>query len=320
MTAIKRRLIEILPGLIVVLFLIAAPYLVGSVITSLLTKIIIFALLAMALDVAFGYTGLWSFCHAAIFGVAGYTVGLFIEYSKITSFWIIAPSAVLAATVVSVFFALVSLRVSGLFFLIITFALGQMVYSSTLAWNDWTHGFEGMSGIPYPDIGFSLSPTGYYYFSFIVFLICIYVLNRIIKSPFGLSLQGIRESETRMRCLGYKIWFHKFLVFVITGFFSGIAGVLYTYYNGIITPSDVGFVASGLIMIIIIMGGTGTFWGAFLGGFIIFFLNYYVSSLLPDRWPIILGIVFVGAALIARNGIFPILNHSWEKLKALWQS
>lgn len=319
MTAIKGKLVDFAPGIVVLLFLIAAPNIIGTALTSLLTKIIIFALLAMSLDIAFGYTGLWSFCHAALFGVGGYTVAFFINYSDISSFWILAPAGIIAATITAAIFALIALRASGIYFLLITFALGQMIYGSILAWNEWTEGFDGLPGIPYPQIGLSFTSTSFYYFTLVVFVICIFVLYLVIKSPFGHSLQGIRESETRMRGLGYNTWLHKFIAYVISGFFAGIAGVLYAHYNGIMTPFEIGFAASGLAMLMIIIGGSGTFWGAFIGSGLIFVLNFYVSSITTDRWPIVLGTVFVAGAMFARGGIFPALNNLWTKARKRWK-
>jgi branched-chain amino acid transport system permease protein len=224
------------------------------------------------------------------------------------------------AVLVTALFGLIALRVSGIYFLLITFALGQLVYSVLLKGGNLTRGHDGLGGIPYPDIGFSLSRGDFYYFMLIIFIICVFIIYRVIKSPFGHSLQGIRESETRMRILGYNIWLHKYIAFIISGLFAGVSGVLYVFYNGLIVPENVGFAASGVAMIIIIIGGSGTLWGALISSVVIFLLNYYVSILIPARWPIVLGACFVGAAMFTRAGIFPQLNNLWTKASKSWLS
>ena len=132
--------------------------------------------MAMSLDIAFGYTGLWSFGHAALFGVAAYTNGILIKHYGITSFWLAAPAGILMAIVVSAVFGLIALRVSGIYFLLITFALGQLIYSIAIKWVKMTGGSDGLGGIPYPDLGFSLSPISFYYFTLVVLIICALVL------------------------------------------------------------------------------------------------------------------------------------------------
>ena len=303
--SVKERLFHFAPGVVIVLFLMTAPLFISTAMVSLLTKILIFALLAMSLDIAFGYTGLWSFGHAAIFGVGAYTCGILIIHYGITSFWLAAPGGVLMAVLASAAFGIVALRVSGIYFLLVTFALGQLVFSLAIKWKRMTGGSDGLAGIPYPDIGFSFSPNSFYCFTLVIFIIFALALYRLVKSPFGYSLQGIREDETRMGALGYNTWLHKYIAFIISGLFSGIAGVLYVYFNGLISPESVGMLGSGSAMIMIIIGGTGTLWGGIIGSAVIFVLEYFASLFTPDRWPIILGACFVAAVSFARGGIYP---------------
>ena len=314
MSSNERMLLRFTPGIVILLFLAFAPLFLDRVLISLLCQILIYGLLAMSLDLIFGYTGMWSFCHAAIFGVAGYTIGLLFKYYNITNFFVLAPAGLFMAVLTSVVFGLITLRSRTVYFLLITFALGQLIYSLTIKWNQVTGGSDGLPDIPYPDIGIPFSHTHMYYFIVIVFLISVLILYRIIKSPFGHSLQGIRESESRMRALGYKIWLHRYLGFVISGFFAGLAGILYAHFSGIMTPDSTGFAASGLVMIMIIIGGSGTLWGALIGSAVIFVLEFYVSGASPDRWPIVLGACFVAAVMFARKGIYPILEKLWMKL------
>ena len=314
MSSNKGVLLRFTPGIVILLFLLVAPLLLDRVLISLFCQILIYGLLAMSLDLIFGYTGMWSFCHAAIFGVTGYTIGLLFKYYDITNFFALASAGLFMAVVTSMIFGLITLRSRTVYFLLITFALGQLIYSMTIKWNQVTGGTDGLPDIPYPDIGLDFTPMHMYYFILIVFLISVFILYRIIKSPFGNSLQGIRESEPRMRALGYKIWLHRYLAFVISGFFAGVAGLLYAHFSGIMTPATTGFAASGVVMVTIIIGGSGTLWGALIGTAIIYVLEFYVSGLSPERWPIVLGACFVLSVMFARKGIYPFLEKLWTKV------
>jgi branched-chain amino acid transport system permease protein len=314
MLLIKERGIRFTPVIVIIALLAGGPLFIGTALVSLMTKILIFALMAMSLDIAFGYAGLWSFGHAALFGVAAYTNGILIKHYSITSFWLAAPSGVFMAMVASAIFGLIALRMSGLYFLLITFALGQLIYSIALKWIRMTGGSDGLRGIPYPNLGFSFSPISFYYFTLAVLGICAVALYFVTRSPFGYGLQGIRENETRMRVLGYNVWLHKYIAFISSGLFGGVAGVLYIHFNGLITPASVGMTASGLAIIMIIIGGRGTLWGAMIGSGVIFLLEYYVSMFTPERWPAILGACFIAAVMLTRGGILPKLMNLWRKL------
>lgn len=314
MSSYRGILLRFTPGMVILLFLLSAPILLDQVVVSLLCLILIYGLLAMSLDLIFGYAGMWSFCHAAIFGVAGYTSGLLVKYYEITNFFVLAPAGLFMAVLTSMVFGLITLRSRTVYFLLITFALGQLIYSMTIKWNQVTGGSDGLPDIPYPEIGLDFTQTHMYYFILIVFVVSVFILYRIIKSPFGHSLQGIRESEIRMRALGYKIWLYRYIAFVISGFFAGVAGLLYAHFSGIMTPANTGFAASGVVMITVIIGGSGTLWGALIGSAVIYLLEFYVSGLSPERWPIVLGVCFVVAVMFARKGIYPLLEKLWMKV------
>jgi ABC-type branched-subunit amino acid transport system permease subunit len=155
----KKRLSYFAPVILIFLFLVAVPIFMDTPMISLITKILCFGLLAMSVDIAFGYTGLWTFGHAAIFGVAAYTCAIFLKQTDVTSFWIIAPIGIVMAAIVSAIFAAVAAQSSGLYFLLITFALGQLVYSVAVQWKSVTHGNDGLWSIPWS----SLSSALYYY-------------------------------------------------------------------------------------------------------------------------------------------------------------
>ncbi|MFC2024140.1 branched-chain amino acid ABC transporter permease [Chloroflexota bacterium] len=139
------------------------------------------------------------------------------------------------------------------------------------------------------------------------------LLYLIVKSPFGLALQGIRESEVRMQALGYNTFRHKYVAFIISGLFAGLAGVMYVHFNGIVTPTDVGMTASGTTMLMVIIGGSGTLWGGAIGSAIILFTAFFASIYIPQRWPLILGAIFVLVVILFRQGIYPYLEQLWKK-------
>lgn len=315
----KERVFRHAPASVVILFLIALPIFVDLAYISLFTKILIFGLLVMSLDLLVGYTGLLAFGHAAFFGISAYTTAILTKHYDITSFWLAAPAGVIMAVFAACIFGLVALRVSGIYFLLITLAMGQLVYgivhTSVGPLGKLTGASDGIGGVPYPEIfGFSFVAETYYYFAFAAFAVCSLLLYWITKSPFGCSLQGIRESDIRARALGYNTWLYQYIAFIIGGFFAGVAGVLYIYYNGFISPEGVGIGASGLLWVMLIIGGTGTLWGGLIGSGVILSLQYFVGSFTPERWPLILGVCFVGVIMFYRGGILPRLTHLWKKM------
>ncbi|MAH39757.1 MAG: branched-chain amino acid ABC transporter permease [Dehalococcoidales bacterium] len=313
----KQRLLHFTPYIAIGLFLITATSFLDIAVLSLLTKILIFALLAMSLDLIWGYTGLWSLGHASLFGMGAYTTGILMVRYGITSLWLSAPAGILMTVLVAAIFGLIALRVSTVYFLLITFALGQLVYGVGMKWFTVTGGRDGLPGVPYPDLGFpvSFSPISIYYFTLTVVVICAFVLYKITKSPFGHSLQGIRESETRMRHLGYNTWLYKYIAFVVSGLFAGVAGVLHIYFYGHIAPASIGFMASGTAILMVIIGGSGTLWGAAIGAVVINILQYYISIFVPERWPLILGACFIAVVVFLRGGILPHLRRLWMKVE-----
>lgn len=314
----KDRLFRFGPYIIILIFLATSPAYTGLAFVSLLTKILIFGLLAISLDLLVGYTGLWAFGHAALFGLSAYTTGILVVHYDITSFWLSAPAGILMSMIAAAVFGVIALRSSAIYFLLITLALGQLVFeifqTSHGILGELTGGSDGLGGVPYPEIGLSFSTTSYYYFVLVFFVVCAFLLYFLINSPFGHSLQGIRESETRMRCLGYHTWFFKYMAFIVSGLFAGVAGVLYVHFNGFISPEGVGFGASGALWLMLIIGGMGTLWGGLIGSAVILGLQYYTGVFTPERWPLILGACLVAVIMFYRGGIMPHLTNLWKKV------
>jgi branched-chain amino acid transport system permease protein len=271
---------------------------------TLLTQAAIVAILAMSLDVLLGYTGLPSLGHAAYFGVAAYTVGILAtDYQR--GFVICLLAGLLAATLFAAVFGLLAIRASGTYFLMITLALGMVVWGLAFRWVSMTKGDNGIAGVPRPDLPlpWSLSsPLPFFYFALAAALLAWTLLALLVRSPFGLTLMGIRESESRMRALGYNVWLHKYLAFVIAGAFAGFAGVFWAYYNGFVSPVDVQLVTSVETLLMVALGGPGTLAGPALGAAVIVFLKNFVS-VYTKRWLLILGAVYIGVILFAPRGV-----------------
>jgi len=276
---------------------------------TLLTQAAIIAILAMSLDVLLGYTGLPSLGHAAYFGVAAYAVGILTtEYQR--GFLTCLVVGVALAALTAAVFGLLAIRASGTYFLMITLALGMVVWGLAFRWVSMTKGDNGIAGVPRPELGlpWSLSaPLPFFYFALTAAVAAWAMLGLLVRSPFGMGLQGIRESETRMRALGYNVWLHKYLAFVIAGAFAGFAGVFWAYYNGFVSPVDVQLVTSVETLLMVALGGPGTLAGPALGATIIVFLKNFVS-VYTKRWLLILGAVYIGVILFAPQGVLGALK------------
>jgi branched-chain amino acid transport system permease protein len=299
-----------------VIFLIM-PIFLSSYLQSMMTKFFIFAILAMSLDLIFGYTGLLCLGHAAFFGVGGYTTSILVLRYGIESFWVSAPCGILMAGLLAAVFGIVALRVSGIYFLLVTFALGELLYSAATKWYSMTGGSEGLGGIPFPNLGLSWltwNDTSFYFFALLTLAICYFLLYRLIHSPFGHALQGIREHEPRMECLGYNVWLYKYIAFIISGLFAGVAGVLFGHFNGLMAPMHLGIATSALVMLMVIIGSTGTLFGSVIGAGVIIFVEHFAGIYSPERWPLILGAFFIVSIMYFRAGIGSYLLNLWEKV------
>jgi branched-chain amino acid transport system permease protein len=289
--------------------LVAVPPFLSSYPLTLLTQALIFAIFAMSLDLLLGFTGLPSLGHAAYFGVAAYVVAIFTtEYQM--GFWTCLVLAILAAIITAAAFGLIAIRALGTYFLMITLALGMVVWGLAFRWVSLTKGDNGISGVPRPSLGLPWAftgPTTFYYLTFVTFLLAFGLLFLIVRSPFGMSLKGIRESERRMRSLGYNIWLHKYLAFILAGAFAGLAGVLWAYYNGFVSPVEVQLITSVETLLMVAMGGPGTLVGPALGAGMIVFLKNFVS-VYTKRWLLILGGVYICVILFTPQGILGTLR------------
>ena len=283
--------------------LVAAPPFLSSFLLALLTQALISAILAMSLDLVLGYTGLASLGHAAYLGLGAYSVGILTTRHR-AAFGTTLLVGVLLATLVAAAFGLVALRATGVYFLMITLALGMVVWGLAHRWVSLTQGDNGIASVPRPlGLPFSLAGGGaYYYFTLGAFALAYLVLRTVVRSPFGRTLVGIRESESRMRTLGYHVWLHKYIGFVIAGGVGGFAGVLWGYFNGFVSPADLELATSVETLLMVALGGRATLLGPALGAGVIVALKNLVS-VYTQRWLLMLGAVYIGTIVYAPEGI-----------------
>ncbi len=278
---------------------IAVPNLTTSFYVNLVSEVMIFGLLAMSIDILSGFTGLTSMGHAGIFGVSSYVVGYLLTKTAIPAH-IAMPLGILASTLTASLFALIAIRTTGVYFLMVTLAEGMIVWGIAYRWSSVTGAENGIRGIHRPEL---VEPYAqFYYLVLAVFFILAIMMYRFVNSPFGLTLKGIRESESRMRTLGYNTSLHKFIGFTVTGFTAGVGGALYALYNGFVSPSTVEFAKSAEGVLMVIVGGVGSLFGAVVGAAVIIFTRNIIS-LYTSRWPTIMGLIFVITILFARDGL-----------------
>jgi branched-chain amino acid transport system permease protein len=295
-----------------ILLVILPPFYTSYWIT-LSTQMLIYGILAMSLDILLGYTGLSSFGHAAFFGSSGYVAAILATRYKM-GFLACLGSGIAVTTFIGAIFGLLVAHSSGVYFLIITLALGMTLWGLAFRWVNMTGGDNGISGIPRPDLGLPISlkdPLTYYYFVLVFFLICLFLMILFVRSPFGHSLKGVRESESRMRVLGYNTWLHKYLSYIAAAFFGSIAGVLWAYFDGFISPYNMDLTASIEIILMAILGGPGTLVGPALGAGIIVFLKNFISAY-TQRWLLILGTIYILTIFYAPQGLMNLVN-DWLK-------
>jgi branched-chain amino acid transport system permease protein len=301
---VRRQWTIILAALLVAALV---PMVAGEFWTGLILQALIFGLLALSVDLLLGHAGLFSLCHASFFAVAAYTVAILEVRHGVGTLAAVAAgigaSALLAAA-----FGL-AVRTRGVYFILITIALGYVFWGVAYRWSAFTGGDNGITNVPLPAVGdWSIeSLQQYYYLALAVIALCVAGYARLVGSPFGLALRGIKGSESRMRSLGYAPRRHLYAAFVISGTLAGVAGVLYVHYNRFVNPVSASFPISVEAALMAILGGTGTILGPFLGSVLILSLRNWVSSFM-EHYNTVLGAVFIATVLWAPHGVLGLLQ------------
>jgi len=306
MTENRRKLLIV--GAVLLAVLLITPF-SGSYVIVLVTHALIFAILAMSLDILLGYTGLPSLGQAAYLGMGGYLTAILAtryQFGLDWTFWVVIVLGMLIGAATAALFGLFAIRATGVYFLMITLALGMCVWGLAYRWNSMTGVDNGIVLPPRPDFGIQLADDlTYFYVVFGFFLASLVTMAILVRSPFGRSLVGIRENELRMRILGYNTWLHKYIAFIIAGGFGGLAGVLWSHAHGLVSPEDVILATSVDALLMVVLGGSGTLVGGAIGAGIVVFLREYLSTFVP-WWQYVLGGVYVLTILYLPGGLMSI--------------
>jgi branched-chain amino acid transport system permease protein len=286
---------------------------------NIASQILFWGVFALALNVLVGYAGLVSLGHAGLFAMAGYVTGLMLEAHFGHAVAIVL--GLLAAVATSAMFALLALRATGIGFLMITLALGQILWGIAYRWAGLTHGDNGVvvRSRPAP-FGLSLaSATSFYYVTLIVFVVALFAMLVFVRSPFGASVRGTRDQPRRMTALGYNVWLIRFVAFLFSGFWSGVAGLLYVYYNQFISPQVVGLQTSAEVLLMVISGGAATLLGPLAGAAIVVVMKN-VASAYVERWNLVLGVIFVAIITFMPEGLVPGSVRLWRASRQALQT
>jgi len=276
------------------------------------TEIWIFAIFGLGLNLLLGYTGLLSFGQSTFFGSAAYVAGWLLKHYGVNVFFALGIGigvGALSALVVGY----LCVQRSGLYFIMLTFALNQLFYFVAYQWTSVTGGEDGMQGVPRPEfLGLDFKdPLVYYIFVSILFVASLWLMKRVVESPLGRVLQAIRENEVRAEAVGYHVPRFKLLAFVIGGAFSGLAGVLYAMLFGIVPLEAISFVFSGNVVFATLIGGSGSLYGPIIGSVVFIWLSESMSVVWA-RWPLLLGVAFVIVVLFFRGGVVEAWSRFWQ--------
>jgi branched-chain amino acid transport system permease protein len=297
------------------LALVALPWVAGEYYVNLSSQILIAAIFAASLNLLVGYGGLPSLGHASYLGMAAY-VSAWLSLNFGLGHWITAPAALAVTTLMACVFGWIALRASGLGFLMITLALSQVLWGLGYRWVSVTNGDNGLSSLTRPaPFGISIeSAMAFYYFALIVTVASIWLMARLVASPFGAGLRGTRDQARHMAALGHNVWRVRWLTFVYAGFWGAVSGLLYVYYHKYIHPTSLSLTSSAEALLGVIAGGAGTLAGPIVGAGVVLILKNYASAYI-ERWNMLLGFVFLVIILFMPDGLVPGVRRAWARLR-----
>ena len=271
--------------------------------TNLASQILIAGIFAMSLNLLVGYAGLTSLGHAGYLGLAAY-ISSWLTVKLGWSHASTATIAIVSTTAIAGIFGLIALRATGISFLMITLAFGQILWGLAYRWASVTGGDNGISGITRPHIfGLDLGEANYfYYFTLIVFLIVWIAIAILIRSPFGATIRGTKDQPRRMSALGFNVLLIRWVTFTACGFFGAIGGIMYVYYHQFISPHSLSLANSAEMLLMVIAGGAGTLLGPVIGAALVMLLKN-VASQYVDHWVTLLGLVFIFIVMFIPGGI-----------------
>jgi len=283
----------------------------GTYYVNIASQILIAAIFALGINVLVGYAGLVTLGHAGLFGIAAYAGARLMNNGH--GHVAVAAGALAVTLLGAAVFAALALRGTGLGFVMITVALGQIVWGVAYRWISLTNGDNGISvsGRPSP-LGLSLaSAASFYWATFVIFLLAVASMAIFVASPFGASVLGTRDQPRRMNALGYHVWMIRFLAFLFSGFWSGVAGLLYLYYNQFVGPQVVALTASAEALLMVISGGAATLLGPIAGAALVVIMKNVASAYI-ERWNFVLGAIFVAIVVFMPEGLVPGTARRWR--------
>ena len=291
---------------VAVLGLLSVPWVMGPYAVSTVSKILIFAVLAMSVNLLTGVSGLPTLGQSAYFGVGAYAGALTaIHLTDLGPAQVVI--AALAGAVAAVVTGPVAVRARGVPFLMITLAIGEIAYSAAGRLDSVTHGTDGLSGIPPVVAAPGLAPTVneglVFYYVLAVFLVLFGAIALLLRSPFGLTLRGLRDNEARLKAVGYHTTTYALAGYVIAGAIAGAAGSLWASAQRFVAPGDLGFEVAALALLAVIVGGVGSMWGACLGAAVVIVTRDYIGANLSGHGPLLLGALFVAVVYLLPRGI-----------------
>jgi branched-chain amino acid transport system permease protein len=292
-------------GALIAAALLLPPFVAGDFYINLASQILIAAIFALSLNLLVGFGGMTSLGHASYLGVAAYLSALMTTRYGFDH-GAAALISILGTIAMAAFFGVIALRASGLGFLMITLALSQVLWGLAYRMSNITNGDNGIAGLTRPvPFGISLeSPVAFYWFTLIVTVIAFVLMAIFVSSSFGSSLKGVRDQPRRMAALGFNPWMIRWITFIYAGFWGGVAGLLYVYYNKYIHPTSLSTTSSAEALLGVIAGGSGTLAGPAVGAALVLLLKNYASAYI-ERWNMLLGLVFLFIVLVMPTGIVP---------------
>ena len=275
------------------------------------SQILFYAIFALGMNILVGYAGLVSLGHAGLFGITAYAIA----YLHSNGFD--HTSAILSALVIGLIstavFAALALRATGIGFIMITLALGQIIWGLAYRWISLTNGDNGINVRTRPaPFGYDLGePTAFYYTTLIIFLVCVVAVTIFVRSPFGAALRGTRDQPRRMNALGYHVWAIRFWACLLSGLLTAIAGILFVYYTQFISPQTTALTASAEVLLMVIAGGPATLLGPIIGAALVVVVKNIVSGYI-ERWNFLLGAIFVAIVILMPEGLVPGTVRFWR--------
>ena len=276
----------------------------GTYYVNVASQILLYGVFALGLNVLVGYAGLVSLGHAGLLGIASYAAAILLAAG--CGHFVAILGALVATVLGAAIFAVLSLRATGIGFIMITLALGQIVWGLAYRWLSLTNGDNGINVATRPaPFGISLaSATAFYYATLVMFLLVLLAVAIFVRSPFGASLKGTRDQPRRMSALGFHVWLIRFYACLFSGFISAIAGLLFLYYNEFISPHAISLTASAEALLMVISGGTGTLLGPIAGAALVVIMKNVASAYI-ERWNFMLGAIFVAIVIFMPEGFVP---------------